>query len=132
MSENGLVTIESHHTVSVTIDRLAADLVAKGITIFARIDHAAGAAEVGLTLRPTELLIFGNPKAGTPLMQSRQTIGIDLPLKCLSWQDEAGRVWLSYNDVRWLAQRHGLDAEAACGVEALGHLLGGIAAAAAG
>jgi uncharacterized protein (DUF302 family) len=131
MHEDGLVTIASNHSVNATIDRVADSLTAKGIAIFARIDHAAGATSVGLPLRPTELLIFGNPKAGTPLMQSRQTIGIDLPLKCLGWQDEAGRVWLSYNDVRWLAQRHGLDAEAAPAVDALAHLLAGIAAAAA-
>jgi uncharacterized protein (DUF302 family) len=130
MHEDGLITIASNHAVKATIDRLAADLAAKGITIFARIDHAAGAAEVGLPLRPTELLIFGNPKAGTPLMQSRQTIGIDLPLKCLSWQDEAGLVWLSYNDLSWLAQRHGLDAEVAAAVDALAHMLAGITEAA--
>jgi uncharacterized protein (DUF302 family) len=80
------------------------------MTVFARIDHAAGAEEVGLPLRPTELLIFGNAKAGTPLMQANQPIGIDLPLKALVFEDAAGRVWLSYNDPRWLAQRHGVGA----------------------
>jgi uncharacterized protein (DUF302 family) len=78
------------------------------MTVFARIDHAAGAAEVGLSLRPTELVIFGNAKGGTPLMQSIQTIGIDLPLKVLVWQDESGSTWISYNDPAWLAKRHGL------------------------
>jgi uncharacterized protein (DUF302 family) len=112
MSVNGLVTIPSHHSVSNTIERMVAAATAAGMTIFARIDHAAGAKAVGLALRPTELLIFGNAKAGTPLMQSRQTIGIDLPLKALAWEDEAGQVWLSHNDPVWLAGRHGLMLEA--------------------
>jgi uncharacterized protein (DUF302 family) len=87
------------------------------MTVFARIDHAAGAAAVGLSLRPTELLIFGNAKGGTPLMQSVQTIGIDLPLKVLVWQDVSGATFLSYNDPAWLAKRHGLSdaTEAAVG-----------------
>jgi uncharacterized protein (DUF302 family) len=127
---DGLVTIESNHTVKDTIDRVAAGLAAKGITVFARIDHAAGAASVGMPLRPTELLIFGNPKAGTPLMQSKQSIGIDLPLKMLGWQDQAGKVWLSYNDVGWLARRHGLDADGAPAIDALAWFLADLAAAA--
>jgi uncharacterized protein (DUF302 family) len=81
------------------------------MTVFARVDRAAGAAEVGLSLRPTEFLIFGNAKGGTPLMQSNQTIGIDLPLKVLVWQDASGKTWLSYNDPGWLAKRHGLGLE---------------------
>jgi Uncharacterized conserved protein len=89
------------------MDRLEAQVGAKGLTIFARIDHAAGAAEVGLTLRPTEVIIFGNARGGTSLMQSAQTTGIDLPLKALVWQDEAGQTWISYNEARWIAQRHG-------------------------
>ncbi len=76
------------------------------MTVFARIDHAAGAAEVGLTLAPTELIIFGNARGGTPLMQSVQTVGIDLPLKALVWEDTAGTTWLSYNEPGWIAQRH--------------------------
>jgi uncharacterized protein (DUF302 family) len=131
MTEDGLVTIASNHTVKATIDRIEASLAAKGITVFARIDHAAGAASVDLPLRPTELLIFGNPKGGTPLMQSSQTIGIDLPLKFLAWQDAGGQVRLSYNDMKWLAQRHRLDAEVAQAVEGLGGMLAGLAAAAA-
>ena len=79
------------------------------MTILARIDHAAAAANVGMALRPTEVLIFGNPLAGTPLMQAAQTIGIDLPLKALVWQDDAGKTWLAYNDPTWLARRHGAD-----------------------
>jgi uncharacterized protein (DUF302 family) len=88
------------------------------MTVFARIDHAAGATAAGLSLRPTQVLIFGNAMGGTPLMQSVQTIGIDLPLKALVWQDAAGDTWLSYNDPGWLAKRHGLagETDAAIGV----------------
>ncbi len=110
MSENGLVTIRSSRGARETMDQLAAAVKAAGLSIFARIDHAAGAAEVNLPLRPTELLIFGNAKGGTPLMQARQTIGIDLPLKVLVWEDEKGQVWVTHNDPHWLAQRHGIDA----------------------
>ncbi len=88
------------------MDRLEAEIRAQGMTVFARIDHAAGAAEVGLTLPPTELIIFGNARAGTPLMQSVQTVGIDLPLKALVWEDTAGTTWLSYNEPGWIVQRH--------------------------
>ncbi len=108
MTDNGLTTVPSRHDVKVTVDRLEAEAKAKGLTIFARIDHAAGARSVGLTLRPTELLIFGNAKGGTPLMQVQQTIGIDLPLKALAWEDAAGKTWLSYNEPEWLAARHAL------------------------
>ena len=94
------------------MDRLQAEIRAQGMTVFARIDHAAGAAEVGLTLPPTELIIFGNARAGTPLMQSAQTVGIDLPLKALVWEDTAGTTWLSYNEPGWIAQRHRVDANA--------------------
>ena len=107
----GLTTIRSSFGPKDTMDRLETAVKAKGMTVFARIDHAAGAAAVGLPLRPTELLIFGNAKGGTPLMQSVQTIGIDLPLKALVWQDATGDTWLSYNDVDWLAKRHGLSSE---------------------
>jgi uncharacterized protein (DUF302 family) len=106
MAAQGLTTIQSSHTPQETMNRLEAAVKAKGMTVFARIDHAAGAAAVGLPLRPTEVLIFGNAKAGTPLMQSVQTIGIDLPLKALVWQDASGRTWLSWNDPAWLAKRH--------------------------
>jgi uncharacterized protein (DUF302 family) len=113
MADNGLVTVKSAHGVKGTIDRLAADVTAKGMKVFARIDHAQGANEVGLALRPTELLIFGNAKGGTPLMQSQQTMGIDLPLKALAVEDTQGSVWLCYNDPAWLAARHGVaDSEA--------------------
>jgi uncharacterized protein (DUF302 family) len=88
--------------------RLDAEIRAHGLNVFARIDHAAGAAEAGLTLRPTELIIFGNARGGTPLMQSVQTVGIDLPLKALVWEDASGKTWLSYNEPSWIAQRHGV------------------------
>ena len=107
---DGLTTIPSAHSVKETIDRLAADVTAKGLTVFARVDHAKGAQDVGLELRPTELLIFGNARGGTPLMQAQQTAGIDLPLKALAWEDAAGKVWLAYNDPEWIAARHGIPA----------------------
>jgi uncharacterized protein (DUF302 family) len=107
MANNGLVTISSAYSAKETIDRFESDVKSKGMTVFARIDHSAGAKAAGLTLRPTELLIFGNARAGTPLMQSHQTLGIDLPLKVLAWEDADGKAWLSYNDPAWLAARHG-------------------------
>jgi len=108
MAAGGLITMRSSHGPKDTMNRLEAQVKAKGMTVFARIDHAAGAAEVGLPLRPTELLVFGNAKTGTSLMQAEQAIGIDLPLKMLVWQDASGATWLSYNDPAWLAKRHGL------------------------
>ncbi len=95
------------------MNRLGAEIHAQGMDVFARIDHAAAAAKAGLTLAPTELMIFGNPRAGTPLMQIAPTAGIDLPLKALAWQDDAGRSWLSYTEPVWIAQRHGLGADGA-------------------
>jgi uncharacterized protein (DUF302 family) len=131
MSADGLTTIPSNHPPKETMDRLEAGAKAKGMTIFARIDHAAGAAEVGLSLRPTEVLIFGMAKAGTALMQANQTTGIDLPLKALVWQDEQGKTWLSYNEPAWLAQRHALGPQAQGAVEAISAGLGALARAAA-
>jgi uncharacterized protein (DUF302 family) len=127
MAADGLITLSSSHGPKDTMDRLAAEITARGMTVFARVDHAAGAAEAGLPLRPTELLIFGNAKGGTPLMQSEQTIGIDLPLKALVWQDASGRTWLSYNDPGWLAKRHGLGAEVDPAVKAMAAALNVIA-----
>jgi uncharacterized protein (DUF302 family) len=106
MTENGLITLPSAHGAKETADRLVAEVEAKGMMVFARIDHAAGAKEAGMALRPTELVIFGNAKGGTPLMQASQTIGIDLPLKALVWEDADGKTWLSYNEPAWLAHRH--------------------------
>jgi uncharacterized protein (DUF302 family) len=106
------------------MDRVEAAGRARNLTVFARIDHAAGALKVGKTLRSTELLIFGNPQGGTPFMECAQTVGIDLPLKVLVWEDEAGQVWLGYNDPQFLARRHGI---AAClAVQALTKALAGM------
>jgi uncharacterized protein (DUF302 family) len=106
MAVQGLTTIKSSRPPHETMSRLEAAVEAKGLTVFARIDHAGGASAAGLSLRPTEVLIFGNAKGGTPLMQAAQTIGIDLPLKALVWQDASGETWLSWNDPAWLAARH--------------------------
>ena len=108
----GLTSIRSRFGPKETMNRLEAEIRAHGMKVFERIDHAAGAAEVGLTLPPTELIIFGNARGGTPLMQSVQTVGIDLPLKALVWEDTAGTTWLSYNEPAWIAQRHGVGANA--------------------
>jgi uncharacterized protein (DUF302 family) len=132
MSADGLITIPSIHGPQETMARLEAEVKAKGLTVFARVDHAAGAAAVGLSLLPTDLLIFGNAKGGTPLMQSIQTVGIDLPLKVLVWQDAAGNTWLSYNDPSWIVKRHGLGPEAEATVKALTAALAVVASAAAG
>lgn len=131
VSEDGLATIATSHTVSETVDRLEKALKAREITVFARIDHAAGAASVAMSLRPTELLIFGNPRGGTPLMQSNQTVGIDLPLKMLVWQDARGQVWLTYTDPIWFARRHQLSSATDANVGALRLLLENLAKAAA-
>ena len=128
----GLVSIQSGNSVKVTIDRLEAMLKNKGITVFVRIDHAAAAAAVGMPLRPTELLIFGDPRAGTPLMQADQTIGIELPLKALVWEDASGATWISYNDPVWLAQRHALGDDTSRTVDAMASALKTLADAAAG
>ncbi len=108
----GLTTIASSFSPKETMDRLEVEVRGKGLSVFARVDHAAGAAESGLELRPTNLIIFGNARGGTPLMQASQTAGIDLPLKVLVWQDAAGKTWLSYNEPSWIVQRHGLGVRA--------------------
>ena len=130
MAVDGLTTVRSSFGPKETMDRLAAEVKAKGMTVFARIDHAAGAADVGLPLRPTEVLLFGNPKGGTPLMQAVQTIGIDLPLKALIWQDGLGTTWVSYNDARWLAQRHGLGHGVDAAINSMAGALDAVASAA--
>ena len=104
----GLIAVKSPYSPKETMDRLEIVLKEKGMTIIARIDHAAGAAKVGKQLRPTEVLIFGNPQGGTPFMECDQTVGIDLPLKALVWEDGSGQVWLGYNDVTYIAGRHGV------------------------
>jgi uncharacterized protein (DUF302 family) len=108
MATDGLITVKSSHGPEETMNRLETQVREKGLTVFANIDHGAGAAAAGLSLRPTRLLIFGNAKGGTPLMQSVQTVGIDLPLKALVWQDAEGVTWVSYNAPDWLAKRHGV------------------------
>ena len=128
MTGDGVTTVRSSFGAEETKSRLEASLKAKGLTIFAEIDHAAGAAAGGLSLRPTALIIFGNAKGGTPLMQAAQTAGIDLPLKALIWEDASGVAWLSYNDPAWIGQRHGLSAEAIPAIDAISNLLGGLAA----
>ena len=105
---DGLISVKSSHDVKVTADRLENILNQKGMTVFIRINHSAGAQKVGKKLRPTELVVFGNPKVGTPLMQCSQSVAIDLPQKALIWQDDKGQAWLTYNDPNYLAQRHGL------------------------
>jgi uncharacterized protein (DUF302 family) len=127
MSTEGLITLRSDFGSKETMDRLAAEVAARSMSVFARIDHAAGAAQVGMTLRATELLLFGNAKAGTPLMQVDQTLGIDLPLKALVWQDAAGATWLSYNDPHWLASRHGLGSQGQAALDAMSAALSALA-----
>lgn len=107
-AQQGLVSLKSNHDVLVTANRLESALKEKGITIFARIDHAAGARKIGKELQPTLLLIFGSPAMGTPLIQGSRTAGIDLPLKALIWEDREGQVWLTYNDPNYLVRRHGI------------------------
>lgn len=104
---DGLITFKSPHNAKDTMNRFEALAKERGLTVFARIDHAAGAANVDKQLRPTEVLIFGNPQGGTPLMEYSQTVGIDLPLKVLVWEDAASQVWLAYNDPVYLLKRHG-------------------------
>jgi uncharacterized protein (DUF302 family) len=117
MTADGIITLQSAYEPKETLDRLAAAVAAHGMTIFARIDHAGAASDVDMELRPTELLVFGNARAGTPLMQSSQLIGIDLPLRALAWQDESQASWLSYVDPAWLANRFGIAATAQTSID---------------
>jgi uncharacterized protein (DUF302 family) len=126
---HGLVTVSSPHGPEETLNRLEAELASRGLTVFARIDHAARAEAAGLALQPTELLIFGNARGGTPLMQAARTIGVDLPLRILVWQDAARDTWLTYNDPRWLARRHGVGREAARAVAAISGAMRALVAA---
>ena len=127
MPGNGLVSVQSRLGARETTDKLIAALAKRKLTVFARIDHAAGAASVGLTLRPTEVVIFGNPQGGTALMQDQQSAGIDLPLKALVWEDPNGKTWFTYNDPNWIAQRHSLGAASASAVNAMTALLAAVA-----
>lgn len=128
-ADDGLISVKSQHDVKTTADRLETVLRDKGMTLFIRIDHAQGAQKVGKALRPTELVIFGNPGVGTPLMQSGQTTAIDLPQKALIWEDAAGDVWFTYNDPEYLVKRHGITG---CdeNIQKIGKALGNFATAA--
>lgn len=128
MSADGLITLHSSFGPEETMNRFEAEVRARGMTVFSHVDHAAGAAAVGLPLRPTNLLIFGAAKAGTPLMQSVQTTGIDLPLKALVWQDQAGETFLSYNDPAYVTRRHGVGGAAKPIIEAMSGALKAMAA----
>jgi uncharacterized protein (DUF302 family) len=110
-ADNGLVNIPSKYSVPETLDKLESIVKEKGIRVFARIDFSGDAEKAGLKMRPSQMLIFGNPKAGTPLMVASPTIAIDLPLKALAWEDQNGKVWLSYNKPEYLKERHGLPDE---------------------
>jgi uncharacterized protein (DUF302 family) len=129
---DGPINFRSIHSPSDTVDLLKTAIPSKGMTVMAEIDHAAAAKGSGLVLRPTTVLLFGNPKSGTPLMQETQTIGIDLPLKILVWQSEDGVTWLSYNDPFWLMRRHIVDGSAPNTAEAMGNALIAIARLASG
>ncbi|AXS83845.1 MULTISPECIES: DUF302 domain-containing protein [Marinobacter] len=109
LGAEGLVTVKSSHDVKATVDKLESVLKDKGMTVMARVNHQQGAKKAGLELRPTEVLIFGNPKVGTPLMQCAQSVAIDLPQKALIWEDENGDTWLAYNDLDYLKSRHGIE-----------------------
>ena len=121
--DNGLIHLPSKHSVDDTVQRLQSLLREKGINLFAVIDHSGEAEKVGLPMNPTTLLIFGNPKGGTPLMQAAPTVAIDLPLKALVWQDGDGKVWLSYNDPAYLQHRHGFPEQLVANLSAVNGLL---------
>lgn len=104
---DGLIAVKSPYSAKDTMDRFETVVKERGLNVFARINHAAGASKVGKSLRPTEVIIFGNPQGGTPFMECAQTVGIDLPLKALVWQDASSQVWLGYNDPEFMAKRHG-------------------------
>jgi len=108
MAAEGVITVPSIFGVKETADRMEQILIQKGMTVFNRIDHSKGADKVGIELRQTELILFGNPKAGSPLMECQQSVAIDLPQKALIWEDENSKVWISYNDQRYLEKRHAI------------------------
>jgi uncharacterized protein (DUF302 family) len=107
----GIIDVPSHHSVDEMVEKLRGILAAKGVTLFALIDHSGEAAKAGMAMQPTKLLIFGSPKAGTPVMLAAPSIAIDLPLKILVWQDDGGKVWVSYNSPEYLRDRHGVPAD---------------------
>jgi uncharacterized protein (DUF302 family) len=117
--DTGVTRISSRHPVAQTMERLESRLRERGVMIFARIDFSGDAARAGLTMRPEQMLIFGNPKAGTPLMQSVPAAGLDLPLKALIWEDAEGHTQIAYNDPQYIIRRHGLDAALAANLAAV-------------
>jgi uncharacterized protein (DUF302 family) len=123
MAGNGLVQVPSPHTVNETVQRLESVLAQRGVQVFALIDHSGEAEKVGMKMRPTKLLIFGNPKAGTPLMVAAPTLAIDLPLKALVWEDDGGKVWVTYNSPEYLQQRHGVPEELIKNIAVVGALV---------
>jgi uncharacterized protein (DUF302 family) len=127
VTNNGIVDKLSHHSVVETLAKLQAILQAKGVAVFALVDHSGEAAKVGMKMRPTKLLIFGNPKGGTPLMLAAPSIAIDLPLKILIWEDDQGKVWVSYNSTEYLAERHHLTPNLAENIGFIASLAGNIA-----
>jgi len=122
-ADDGVTKRESPYSVPQTLDRLEAVLKERGVTVFARIDHAGEAVKVGLSLTPTQLLIFGNPRSGTPLMVAHPTIAIDLPMKALAWQDTTGKVWIGFNSADYMKKRHDLTDEQAKGLAVVGVLI---------
>ena len=126
MATTGLVTTPSEYGPTETMARLESAIKAAGMSVFAKIDHSTAAADVGMSLRSTEVVIFGNAKGGTLFMQEHQAAGIDLPLKALVYQDASGRVFLAYNDPHWIAERHGLGSEVAAAVEGMVKSVNGI------
>ncbi len=131
MSAEGLITVASRFDFRTTIDKLDQGIASNGMTLLARIDHAKGAGSAGLSLRPTMVLIFGNAKAGTPLMQAGRAIGIDLPLKILVWEDDSGQTQMTWNEVEWLAQRHAVSEGLSPIVGKMKHALGEVLKSAA-
>lgn len=121
--DRGMIDVPSRYCVTETLSRLEAILKEKGLTIFARVDHSGEAEKVSLQMRPTQLVIFGSPTGGTPLMVAAPSLAIDLPLKALAWQDEGGKVWLSYNSPEYLQQRHGIPADLLKNIAGLGALI---------
>jgi uncharacterized protein (DUF302 family) len=123
LPDNGLVHLRSSYSVPETLKRLQSVLQAKNLDVFARVDHSGEAEKVGLKMRPTQLIVFGSPKAGTPLMVASPTLAIDLPLKALAWEDADGQVWLSYNSPEYLKQRHNVPDELVKNIAGVGALL---------
>ena len=126
--DNGLVHLSSLYPVAETLNRLDSVLQSRGLTVFARIDHSGEAEKVGMKMHPTQVIIFGSPKGGTPLMIASPTLAIDLPLKALVWQDAGGKVWVSYNSVEYLKQRHNIPDELVKNIAVIGPLLQSVVA----